>query len=94
MLEQMQIANGIISVIASACIAGVVLNPRVREGLICKCGFILMVFGLMGNAAVVFIRPDDWLSAWNAGFILRLGIVIVCIGVAWRANRDNRKQGN
>ena len=95
MVEQMQFANGIVSVIGAAAIAGVVLNPRIREGLVCKIGFILMIFGLLGNAAITLTEPGmvskeaAWLALWNAGFVLRVGIVVVCLGVGWRSWKEH-----
>jgi len=77
-------ANGIMSVVAAAFIAGVVLNPLVHEGIVIKMGLVLMIFGLLGTAAISLSESGNWAAAWNAGLVLRCGIVIVCAGVWWR----------
>lgn len=89
-IEYMQIANGVLSMLGAACIAGLILNPRINEGLIVKIGLMAMVWGLIGNAYLTLSDPPNWGAAWNAGFVLRLGIVVVCVGMWWRARHADR----
>ena len=86
----MQIANGVLSMLGAACIAGLILNPRINEGLVVKVGLMAMVWGLIGNAYLTLSDSPNWGAVWNAGFVLRVGIVVVYIGMWWRArNADH-----
>ena len=89
-IEYMQIANGALSMLGAACIAGLILNPRINEGLIVKIGLMAMVWGLIGNAYLTLSDSPNWAAVWNAGFVLRLGIVVVCVGMWWRARHADR----
>lgn len=89
-IEYMQIANGVLSMLGAACIAGLILNPRISEGLIVKIGLMAMVWGLIGNAYLTLSGSPNWAAVWNAGFVLRVGIVVVCAGMWWRARHADR----
>ncbi|NLZ42344.1 MAG: hypothetical protein GX886_13990, partial [Comamonadaceae bacterium] len=41
----MQLANGLVSLLAAAMLAGLILNPRINEGLIVKIGLLGMMWG-------------------------------------------------
>lgn len=89
-MDAIVFANGILSVIGASFLAGVVLNPTISEGVVVKIGLTLMIFGLLGNAATTLSGSSDWSAAWNAGLVLRGGIVVVCTGVWWRHRRGAR----
>jgi hypothetical protein len=83
----MQIANGLVSLIAAALLAGLILNPRVNEGLIVKLGLIAMTWGLIGTAYLTLFASHNWEAVWNAGLLLRIGLCVVCAGMWWRARK-------
>ena len=83
----MQIANGLVSLIAAALLAGLILNPRINEGLIVKLGLIAMTWGLIGTAYLTLSASHNWEAVWNAGLLLRVGLCVVCIGMWWRARK-------
>ena len=83
----MQVANGLVSLLAAAMLAGLILNPRINEGLIVKIGLLGMAWGLIGTAYLTLSASDNWEAVWNAGLVLRIGLCIVCIGMWWRARK-------
>lgn len=83
----MQLANGLVSLLAAAMLAGLVLNPRINEGLIVKVGLLGMMWGLIGTAYLTLSASDNWEAVWNAGLVLRIGLCIVCLGMWWRARK-------
>lgn len=89
-IDIMQIGNGVLSIIGAACLTGLILNPRINEGLIVKIGLMAMVWGLIGNAYLTLSDSPNWAAVWNAGFVLRVGIVVVCAGMWWRARHADR----
>lgn len=83
----MQLANGIISLLAAALLTGLILNPTIKEGLFVKVGLMAMVWGLIGTAYLTLSESDNWDAVWNAGLLLRVGLCIVCVGMWWRARK-------
>lgn len=83
----MQLANGLVSLLAAAMLAGLILNPRINEGLIVKIGLLGMMWGLIGTAYLTLSASHNWDAVWNAGLVLRIGLCIVCLGMWWRARK-------
>ena len=83
----MQIASGLVSLLAAALLAGLILNPRINEGLIVKLGLIAMTWGLIGTAYLTLSASHNWDAVWNAGLLLRVGLCVVCAGMWWRARK-------
>ena len=83
----MQVANGLVSLLAAAMLAGLILNPRINEGLIVKIGLLGMMWGLIGTAYLTLSASNNWEAVWNAGLVLRIGLCIVCLGMWWRARK-------
>ena len=86
-VSPLQIANGLVSVLAAAMLTGLILNPRINEGLVVKIGLLGMTWGLIGTAYLTLSASDNWEAAWNAGLVLRIGLCVVCIGMWWRAHK-------
>lgn len=86
-MDPMQLANGVVSLIAAAMLTGLVLNPRINEGLIVKMGLMAMVWGLIGTAYLTLSESENWGAMWNAGLVLRAGLCVVCTGMWWRARK-------
>lgn len=83
----MQIANGLVSLLAAALLTGLILNPRIDEGVFVKIGLMAMVWGLIGTAYLTLSESDNWGAVWNAGLVLRIGLCVVCVGMWWRARK-------
>lgn len=83
----MQLANGLVSLMAAAMLAGLILNPRINEGLIVKIGLLGMTWGLIGTAYLTLSASENWEAVWNAGLVLRIGLVVTCVGMWWRARK-------
>ena len=83
----MQLANGLVSLLAAAILAGLILNPRINEGVVVKIGLLGMTWGLIGTAYLTLSESNNWDAVWNAGLVLRIGLCIVCVGMWWRARK-------
>lgn len=87
MTTPMHLANGLVSLIAAALLTGLVLNPKINEGVIVKVGLMAMIWGLIGTAYLTLSDSGEWGALWNAGLLLRVGLCIVCVGMWWRARK-------
>ena len=83
----MQLANGLVSLLAAAMLAGLILNPRINEGIVVKIGLLGMTWGLIGTAYLTLSASDNWDAVWNADLVLRIGLCVTCIGMWWRARK-------
>ena len=86
-VDPMQLANGLVSLLAAALLTGLILNPTIKEGLFVKIGLMAMVWGLIGTAYLTLSESGNWDAVWNAGLVLRIGLCIVCVGMWWRARK-------
>jgi len=86
--------NGIFSVLAALGLAFVVLHPTIHEGLAIKGGMIVMILSLFASATVSFSDEPSVATAFNAGLSLRVGILIVCIGYAFKYRKAKRVGGS
>lgn len=84
--------NVLFSLLAALALSFVVLHPNIREGLLIKAGFITMIFALIASAGV-FISEAPIHAAFNAGLALRVGIVVACLGYAFKYRRARRDGG-
>ena len=83
----MQVANGLVSIVAAALMTGLTLNPSIKEGVVVKTGLMAMIWGLIGTAYLTLSASDNWEAVWNAGLVLRIGLCVTCIGMWWRARK-------
>lgn len=83
----MQLANGLASLLAAAMLAGLILNPRINEGIVVKIGLLGMTWGLIGTAYLTLSASQNWEAVWNAGLVLRIGLCVVCVGMWWRSRK-------
>jgi len=86
--------NGFFSVLAALGLSFVVLHPSIHEGLMIKVGMIVMIISLFASASVAFGDPPSITTAFNAGLSLRVGILIVCIGYAFKYRKAKRSGGS
>lgn len=83
----MQVANGLVSLLAASLLTGLVLNPSIREGVVVKVGLMAMIWGLIGTAYLTLSASDNWDAVWHAGLVLRSGMCVTCIGMWWRLRK-------
>lgn len=83
-------ASGIVSLLAALCLSIVVLNRDIHEGLIIKAGLIGLIMSLLTTFALTMNDSRDWEAYWRASFVTRCSLLIVGLGLLWRA----RKYGN
>lgn len=90
----MLLINGVLSLLGALGLAFVVLHPTIHEGLAIKGGMIVMILSLLGSASVAFSDTPSITTAANAGLSLRIGILIVCIGYAFKYRKAKRCGGS
>jgi hypothetical protein len=90
----MLMLNGVMSLLAALGLAFVVLHPAIHEGLAIKGGMITMIFSLLASTAVAFSDEPSATAAFNAGISLRVGILIVCVGYAFKYRKAKRCGGS
>lgn len=83
----MQIANGLVSLLAASLLTGLVLNHSIREGVVVKVGLMAMIWGLIGTSYLTLSASENWDAVWNAGLILRTGLCVTCVGMWWRSRK-------
>ena len=73
-------ANGIASLGGVLVLGYIVLNERIKEGVVIKTGLVLMIFSLAATAVHALFNTGNWTALWAAGFTLRLGMLVVGLG--------------
>ena len=92
-MDLLHLANAAACVVAALVLSLIVLHPHIKEGLIVKAGLIAMVIGLSATAALVFSGSMNWPGYWRAGFVLRAGLAVACVGVLIKARQMGRNGG-
>ena len=87
-----QLANAAACVVAAGVLSIIVLHPGIREGLIVKTGLIAMILSLCATAALLFGESVNWNAYWRAGFTLRAGLAVACLGIVIKAHRIGRSE--
>jgi hypothetical protein len=80
-----QIANAVVSLFAAAVLTVVILHPRIHEGLGIKAGLMVVVVSLLATAGLTLAQSVNWEAYWRAGFTMRAGMALVCLGILYRA---------
>lgn len=83
-METLQFASGVVSLFGAILLAFIVLNPAIHEGGIIKVGLVMMAMALWVTAVHALGRTDNWYALWAASFTLRLGMLVVGLGVIYR----------
>jgi hypothetical protein len=80
----MQTYNALMSLLAAAGLAWVVLHPRIHEGVVVKTGLVMMIFGLLAVAGLSSEQVTSARAWANAGLVFSTGVVVACVGAAIR----------
>lgn len=78
-------ANGYLSLIGMILLTGIVLHPRVHEGVMIKTGLMAMIISMGATAWLTLAELEDWQALRRAGFVLRAGLVCTIFGIILRA---------
>lgn len=89
----MGLLSAIVSMFAALALTFVVLHPSIHEGLAIKAGMIVMILSLFASAMVTLAELPLY-AAFNAGLSLRAGILIVCVGYAFKYRKARRCGGS
>lgn len=85
-----QLLSGAVSLLCAGALSFIVLSRRVHEGVVIKFGLTLMVMGLLASGLLTLKGFDSLSGLWNAALILRVGLLVVIAGYAWRINQANK----
>lgn len=86
-MDPWHIASAASSVVAAFVLAAIVLHPQIHEGMVVKSGLVVAILSLVGTAMLTLSGSQDWSAYWRAGFSLRLGLAVACVGILLRARR-------
>jgi hypothetical protein len=89
-MDSWHIASGAACIVAGFILAIIVLHPKIHEGLVAKAGLITMILSLAATAALTYTESTDWAAYWRAGFTLRAGLAVACLGIILKAHRMGR----
>lgn len=90
-MEAFLFANGVVSLMTAAALTLVILSRRVNEGVLTKIGLIITTLSLYASGAVSFVADEAARGIVNSAFALRVGLLIICAGVAVRFFREGRR---
>jgi hypothetical protein len=85
-MDEWHTASGVVSLACAAFLSWIVLHPRINEGVLVKAGLITMITSLLVTGALTLGESYAWSAYWRAGFLLRLGLLLVCVGVFVRVS--------
>lgn len=92
MVDMWLLANAVACLVAAGVLSIIVLHPGIKEGLVVKAGLIAMILSLCATSALVFGGSVDWDAYWRAGFTLRAGLAVACLGIVIKAHRIGRSE--
>lgn len=94
-MSDLQTLNGLASFASALVLGGVVLSPKVKDGVVIKAGLIAMIGSFIVTAMLTFEDSRDWDAYAMANLINRIGLVVALGGVWWRlhafAKRTKKK---
>lgn len=98
-MDEWHTASGLVSLACAAFLSWLVIYPKIHEGVIVKTGLVMMIVSLLVTAALTLGHSTEWAAYWRAGFYLRLGLCITCLGVivrvtGWCSTRPKRRMSD
>lgn len=90
-MSDLQILNGLASLLCAVVLSAVVLSDRVKDGVVIKAGLIAMIGSFIVTAMLTFEQSRDWEAYAHAHLINRVGLLIACGGALWRLRAFMRR---
>ena len=91
-MSDLQTLNGLASFASALVLGGVVLSPKVKDGVVIKAGLIAMIGSFIVTAMLTFEDSRDWDAYAMANLINRIGLVVALGGVWWRIHKFMNRQ--
>ena len=88
-----QHVSGLASLLCAAALAFVVLTRRVQEGVVIKMGLVMMIGGLLATGVISLKGFDSLRGFWNAGLLIRVGLLVVILGYVRRVDAEMKEIG-
>lgn len=79
--------NATVAATLAAALGAIVLHPRVREGLVMRCGLVLMALGFAAMAVALVDSTPDLVSLGRAVALIHAGLVTALAGFLWSFKR-------
>lgn len=83
-MSELQTLNGLASFLCAVVLGGIVLSPKVKDGVVIKAGLIAMIGSFVVTAMLIFEQSRNWDAYAMANLINRVGLVVALLGVWWR----------
>lgn len=83
-MSVLDLLDGVASLLMAIGLCFLYFNPRIYEGVVIKIGLATVIFSLLCTAAASLFHVYNFISIFNAGHTLRLGLFLVCVGFVWR----------
>jgi len=90
-MSELHTLNGLTSFLCAVILAGVVLSPRVKDGVIIKVGLIAMIGSFLITAMLTFENSRNWDAYAMANLINRGGLLVSGLGVWMRLHKFLRR---
>lgn len=81
-----------LSFVCAGALSVVILHRGIKEGVVIKCGLVLMALALYASGALTFSYLHSVVGLWRATVMLQVGLAIVIAGYAYkvRCGKDRR----
>lgn len=86
-MSDLQTLNGLASFVCAVILSGVVLSPRVKDGIVIKAGLIAMIGSFIITAMLTFENSRNWDAYALANLMNRAGLVVAGFGVWLRLHK-------
>lgn len=80
-MSELQTLNGLASFLCAVVLGGIVLSPKVKDGVVIKAGLIAMIGSFVVTAMLTFEQSRNWDAYAMANLINRAGLVVALVGV-------------
>lgn len=80
-------ASGIVSLLLALALSVIVLHPKIHEGVLIKAGLIAIIIPCLVTFSLAVTDSRDWDAYWRAAFWMRAGLLAVCVGIIWKAQK-------
>lgn len=90
-MSDLQQINGLASLLCALVLSGLVLNPRVKDGVVIKVGLLAMIGSFLVTAMLTYEQSRDWDAYAMANLMNRVGLLVAGGGVIWKLKKFVRR---
>lgn len=90
-MSDLQQMNGFASLLCALILSSLVLNPRVKDGVVIKAGLIAMIGSFIVTAMLTYENSRNWDAYALANLMNRVGLMVACGGVLLKLRKFVRR---